>query len=212
MLADMQQWKSILKWSTSTTLIYFNQFYCRCWPHRDFDVSSIIDHLHTPSYIIILLFFILFFCFRVNAQPILNERYIIEEATSSIFSSVIATDSCYYVTGGHTDGGGFTGLKAHFIQFNDPIIFNDLVLGTSNKLKAATFHLSNQKLWFNTNNDLFILGQTILLKDQIETFQSVSKNSNLLLCSKMKAAVLEIFHCCRQRIWWRHGSCCPFLT
>ena len=56
--------------------------------------------------------------FSAQGQPILNERYIINDATSSVFSSVIATDSCYYVTGGHTSGGGFTGLKAHFVKFN----------------------------------------------------------------------------------------------
>jgi hypothetical protein len=51
-------------------------------------------------------------------QPILNERYIIDDATFSIFGSVIATDSCYYISGMHTNTPSLLGRKGSFLKFN----------------------------------------------------------------------------------------------
>jgi hypothetical protein len=59
--------------------------------------------------------------FQVNGafgQPILNERYIIDDATFSIFGSVIATDSCYYISGMHTNTPSLLGRKGSFLKFN----------------------------------------------------------------------------------------------
>jgi hypothetical protein len=65
-----------------------------------------------------ILLFLILARLITHGQPVLNERYIINDATSSVFSSVIATDSCYYVSGGHTNGGGFSQLESHFIRFH----------------------------------------------------------------------------------------------
>lgn len=67
----------------------------------------------------ILLLGILFFTNGISfGQPILNERYIIDDASNSIFGSVIATDSCYYVAGVHTSSPASVASKGHLIKFN----------------------------------------------------------------------------------------------
>ncbi|MCC7453926.1 MAG: T9SS type A sorting domain-containing protein [Crocinitomix sp.] len=67
----------------------------------------------------ILILNILFFNNGISlGQPILNERYIIDDATFSIFGSVIATDSCYYVSGMHTNTPSLLGRKGSFLKFN----------------------------------------------------------------------------------------------
>ncbi|MDX1350801.1 MAG: T9SS type A sorting domain-containing protein [Putridiphycobacter sp.] len=50
------------------------------------------------------------------AQPIINERYTIGSA--SIFANVIASDSCYYVTGMRALQQGFSLQEGVFIKFN----------------------------------------------------------------------------------------------
>jgi hypothetical protein len=67
----------------------------------------------------ILLLNILFFNNGMSfGQPILNERYVIDDATFSIFGSVIATDSCYYISGMHTNTPSLLGRKGSFLKFN----------------------------------------------------------------------------------------------
>ncbi|NOQ75429.1 MAG: T9SS type A sorting domain-containing protein [Crocinitomix sp.] len=53
-----------------------------------------------------------------NAQPILNERYGIGDETNVFFSSVIVTDSCYYVNGVHTSSPSAVNFKSSHTKFN----------------------------------------------------------------------------------------------
>jgi hypothetical protein len=50
------------------------------------------------------------------AQPIINERYIINSEETSVFSSVISTDSCYYVVGYQTRYQGLKICKVHLLN------------------------------------------------------------------------------------------------
>ncbi len=52
------------------------------------------------------------------AQPALNERYIINSEETSVFSSIICTDSCYYVFGSQTSTSHFPDLEGSIIKFN----------------------------------------------------------------------------------------------
>ncbi len=56
--------------------------------------------------------------FQCYGQPIINERYVINETISSVFSTVISTDSCYYVSWLQTDVSGFANFKSSLIRFN----------------------------------------------------------------------------------------------
>lgn len=59
------------------------------------------------------------------AQPVLNERYQIDDATNAIFGSVIATDSCYYIGGMHTSSPSISESKGSFIKLSfDGTIIN----------------------------------------------------------------------------------------
>src|SRR5690606_13794416 len=58
--------------------------------------------------------------------PVLNERFIVNDNISSVFASVIATDSCYYVSGINTDVGSYYELKSHLIRFNYDGTINQL--------------------------------------------------------------------------------------
>lgn len=76
----------------------------------------------------LLLNIILFYFFSLCGQTILNERYDLN-SVSTIFGSVIATDSCYYVTGICANESGVENLKAPFIRFNlDGIIHTQSTL------------------------------------------------------------------------------------
>ena len=52
------------------------------------------------------------------AQPILNERYDISGETNSIYGSVIATDSCYYVSGVCASSPFSGKAKGSFVKYN----------------------------------------------------------------------------------------------
>ncbi len=52
------------------------------------------------------------------AQPPVNERYKIDGAPSSIFGSVISTDSCYYIAGVHAFSPSYSERKGTFIKMN----------------------------------------------------------------------------------------------
>lgn len=54
----------------------------------------------------------------VYGQPPLNQRYIIDETSNSIFSNIFATDSCYYVGGMQTSLIGINNLESSWIRFN----------------------------------------------------------------------------------------------
>ncbi len=92
----------------------------------------------------ILLLSILFFTNGISfSQPILNERYIIDDATNSIFGSVIATDSCYYVAGLHTSSPSILASKSHFIKFN--------LDGTINSTSVIENDTLGIEIWQNCN-------------------------------------------------------------
>jgi hypothetical protein len=66
------------------------------------------------------LFYLLGFFQVTNTfgQPIINERFEIGGAPISIFGSVIATDSCYYVAGVHAFSPSSVASKGTFLKFN----------------------------------------------------------------------------------------------
>lgn len=53
-----------------------------------------------------------------HGQPVLNERYIIDETSNSNFTSVISTDSCYYVGAIQASIPGLKNLNSSFIRFD----------------------------------------------------------------------------------------------
>ncbi|MDX1349854.1 MAG: T9SS type A sorting domain-containing protein [Putridiphycobacter sp.] len=64
-----------------------------------------------------LILFLLLLAFMGFTQPILNQRYNLG-ANNTIFSSVIATDSCYYVAGMQALAQGFVLQEGVFIKYN----------------------------------------------------------------------------------------------
>ena len=54
----------------------------------------------------------------VKGQPPLNERLIVNEAISSVFGSIISTDSCYYITGFQTSTVGFSNFGSALLKTN----------------------------------------------------------------------------------------------
>ena len=55
--------------------------------------------------------------FQCYGQPPLNQRYIINETSNSIFTNIFATDSCYYVGGMQTSLIGINNLESSWIRF-----------------------------------------------------------------------------------------------
>jgi hypothetical protein len=58
------------------------------------------------------------FAKTVFAQPVINERFFIDEATYSIFSSVFVTDSCYFVGSVQSSDVGLSTIESSLIKFN----------------------------------------------------------------------------------------------
>jgi len=54
----------------------------------------------------------------INGQPILNQRYVVNETTNSNFTSVISNDTCYYVGGIQASLPGLKNLNSSFIKFS----------------------------------------------------------------------------------------------
>ena len=65
-----------------------------------------------------MLFLLLLFGKTLFAQPVINERFFIDESTYSIFSSVFVTDSCYFVGSVHSSETGLSTIESSFTQFN----------------------------------------------------------------------------------------------
>ena len=85
------------------------------------------------------LFCLGFFQLRIAiAQPIINERYIINNEETSVFSSIISTDSCYYVVGYQTSLTGFENMQSSFIKFNFDGTINSVNI-ISNDTLGITF-------------------------------------------------------------------------
>lgn len=89
------------------------------------------------------LFCLGFFQLRIAiAQPIINERYIINSEETSVFSSIISTDSCYYVVGYQTSLTGFENMQSSFIKFNFDGTINSFNIISNDTLGITFFNHS----------------------------------------------------------------------
>jgi hypothetical protein len=121
------------------------------------------------NWVVYLHFLIAFFQMgEAIAQPIINERYIINSEETSVFSSVISTDSCYYVVGYQTSVSGFENMQSSFIKFNfDGTI--DSVSVVSNDTLGITFF--NHSKLIKTLDDQF--AQLAVAKSEDDPFSFV---------------------------------------
>ncbi|WP_084274311.1 T9SS type A sorting domain-containing protein [Crocinitomix catalasitica] len=95
-----------------------------------------------PRHYILLLFSFMLMTV-VFAQPTINERYEIDRASNSMFGSVVSTDSCYFVGGGHGSLPGFYDRKGNFIKYN----FD----GSINTLTIVDADTLGMDLWLGNN-------------------------------------------------------------
>jgi len=88
----------------------------------------------------------------INGQPILNQRYVVDETTNSNFTSVISNDSCYYVGGIQASIPGLKNLNSSFIKFS----FN----GEIDSLRPISFDTLGVGFW-RTSEIINTLGRRI---------------------------------------------------
>jgi hypothetical protein len=95
------------------------------------------------NWVVYFLFCLGFFQLRIAiAQPIINERYIINSEETSVFSSVISTDSCFYVVGYQTSVSGFENMQSSFVKYNFDGTINTVSVVSNDTLGITFFNHS----------------------------------------------------------------------
>lgn len=95
------------------------------------------------NWVVYFLFCLGFFQLKIAiAQPIINERYIINSEETSVFSSVISTDSCFYVVGYQTSVSGFENMQSSFAKFNFDGTINTVSVISNDTLGITFFNHS----------------------------------------------------------------------
>jgi hypothetical protein len=95
------------------------------------------------NWVVYFLFCLGLFQLRIAiAQPIINERYIINSEETSVFSSVISTDSCFYVVGYQTSVSGFENMQSSFVKYNFDGTINTVSVVSNDTLGITFFNHS----------------------------------------------------------------------
>ena len=85
------------------------------------------------------------------AQPPINERYVIDEEIYSVFSSVISTDSCYYVSGLQTSIPSFSSASSTLLRYNFDGTIDNTGIIHNDTLGIAFMNMSQMIMTLDSN-------------------------------------------------------------
>ena len=134
--------------------------------------------------------FVLLVTNTLLAQPIINERYAIDGASNAVFGSVVSTDSCYFVGGGHFSSPDFYLSKGNFIKYNFDGTINNLTVVDSDTLGMDLWLGNNLIKSLDGNLACYIYGYNIENKAGF-TFVKITPNGTILTMKYNNSYLLE---------------------